>query len=244
MYRREKLFGSIVAGLTFATMVGATEACVMHTTPAPGNVGTTTPSFDWRVRKAASPIPGFFRQEFYANVGLFGPSSPTTCACGFGYSGTPLAGLIPIDSSLVVYDSSTDMQVNYTTFPTLLPNSGATAAFNANPGGAGLNWFGFSTPGGAVPPIPVGPVLGPNQTLQLCIRFDVPIPIDQIFKARSGCLLGAEADPNGVPLPFPQFPHGLNPNDQPFGPLWKTLPTPGAVPLLGMGLLLLSRRRR
>ena len=235
------------SALVVAMNTGMSHACVMKPTTSPSNQGTTVPSQRWRVNKVPSPVPGFVRQELYLNVGLFGPTSPTTCACGFGINGT-IPGLVPLDASLVIFDSNTNSQTPYTTFPTLFPNTGATATFNAvNPAGEGLNWFGFSSLGGAVPVINAGnaPVLGPNRTLQLCIRLDVPGAWDGFLKTRVGCVLGAEADNNGVPLPFPAFPHGLDPQAPSFGPEpERIIPTPGVLAVMSIGGILICRRRR
>jgi len=236
---------SAILGATSVFLgVGAAHACMSPPNNANDNLGTRVPSITWRSIKSPSPLPGYVRQELYMNVGLFGPSNPTTCACGFGYSGTPLDGLIPLDASLVIYDAGLDQQTPYDVFPTLLPSAAATAAFGQNPGGAGSNWLGFAAHGGSVPAIPIGPPLGNNIFLQVCIRIDVPIAVDALLKQRLGGLLGAEAFPDGTPLPFPEFPHGLDPAAPPFHPDFAQIPAPGAVALLGMAGSSLVRRRR
>lgn len=193
----------------------------------------------WWFIKEPSPVPGFTRQQFYMNVGIFPPTDPlgTSCVCGFGYSGGVIPGLVPMDASVVIWDPATEQVVgSVPQFDPLGLNGNTTAGFNdttAYPAGAGYNWIGF---GGLIPAFSP-PVIPPNFRFAVCIVIDVPNEWDPILKSRWGCLAGGVGDANFNPL-F-QGEHAVG---DPFACV--PLPAPGAGVMCVMGGLLACRRRR
>lgn len=217
---------------------------VSPTTLSPFECGgrPVAPSPTWRWVKGASPIPGFVRQQFYLNIGVFGPATAMNCACGFAYSGAPISGLNGVGVDTVILDTSTQQVVG--TLPgltgNLLPSTVVTNSLNAvQPGPAGLNWLGF---GGLVNPFNA-PILPPNQQFQFCFRIDVPIAVDIALKQRLGWVGGGIADSMGVPIYDPGTFHHF----EAFAPDNPDLsvPTPGAAAALAFGgALMVARRRR
>lgn len=233
---------SSIAAVTLALAASA-AAQVSPSTLMNLDCGGTPPppqrSITWRVVKSPSPIPGFVRQAIYINIGVFGPATAMGCACGFAYSGTPLAGINPLGVDAIIVDDATQTQVG--TLPQLsAPLASSvltTSSLNAvQPGMSGLNWFGFS---GIVNPFNP-PVLPANQRFQFCFRFDIPIAIDAILKTRNGWAGGGIAQFDGTPIYDPQVEHHF----EIFNPVDGRIPAPGTATLTLTGLALVARRRR
>ncbi len=224
-------------GILTTALIGASclssiaSACVMEDGPPPPT---------WWLNKGPSPIPNFTRQELYMNVGLFPPTAPTNCACGFGFAGssTVAPALVPLDASVVILNRLTCQPVGVVAaFDPLVPNGTVGADLNnpqLYPAGAGATWFGF---GGAINPF-VPPQLGPNEVFAICFSFDVPDAIDPLFKQGFGWVAAGVADANFHPI-F-QGEHAVG---APFG-CAPISPTPGSAVLLGMGGVLALKRRR
>lgn len=210
---------------------GAASACVMEDPVTP-------PPPTWWIDKGPSPTPGFTRQALYMNVGLFPPTTATTCACGFGYVGpASLTSLLPIDAGVVILDQTTcDVIGTVPQFDPLTPNPITTADLNnpsLYPAGAGSQWFGFSGLIATFTP----PTLPPNAVFAICFTIDVPDAIDALFKQGIGCVTGGVGDQDGHPI-F-QGEHAVG---DPFG--CRPIPTPGAFALLALGGVIAARRRR
>lgn len=226
---------SLAAALVVATLASGASACIMRDT-------SNDPPVTWWSIKSPSPEPGFVRQQFYMNVGIFAPVNPlgTPCCLGFGYEGAVILGLVPMAASVVIWDPSAQAVVGQVPeFDPLTLNANTTAGLNdptQYPAGGNYNWFGF---GGLIPAF-VPPAIPPNLRFAVCIVIDVPIALDPVLKARWGVLAGGVGDAQFNPI-FENNEHAVG---APFG-VRPLIPAPGsAVGLLAVGGLLASRRRR
>jgi MYXO-CTERM domain-containing protein len=195
----------------------------------------------WRITTSPSPTPGFTRNQLCLNISVFGTPTIEGAVAAFGYNGTPIAGIVGIGVDTLVFNTVTNVATAIAPMTPLNPSSTITGIFNdpaQYPAGAGLNWVGFSK---VVLPF-TAPALGANERYQYCFTLDVPNASQAAFQGRSACVASGVAVAETLQPVFNPAVTGYV--GQPFGPLVKDLPAPGAAALMGLAGLTAVRRRR
>ncbi|MGH9361441.1 MAG: hypothetical protein ACRD2T_05945, partial [Thermoanaerobaculia bacterium] len=163
-----------------------------------------------------------------AQVNLFAPATPMTCACGLGAgaSGTPAPTSLNASNAVVTrYNTQTGQHTILTEFTPLSLNSLTSQGLAMGPGQLfpGAQWFGFS---GQIQPF-TAPALGPNEifTLTFALNFD-PDDRDALVELPLQFAAGV-GDQQGFPIFDPRDPHPV----MYFGPseLPSCLPTQNAL---------------
>ncbi len=194
---------------------------------SPGSVGNLTfgsgggPNF-------LPPPPGLQQAQVSAPIGVFAPSSPTTCVCGLGagVTGNPAPSSLSVGQAVLTrFDQQTGQHTILTEFVPLSLNSLTTQGLANGPGLIlpGGQWFGFS---GLIQPFDA-PALGPNEifTLTFSLNFD-PDDRDALMGLPLQFASGT-GEPDGTPIFDPRLEHPVTY----FGPaqLPDCLPTQNAL---------------
>ena len=178
------------------------------------------------------PPPAAGRQQtiLAAPVGLFGPTVPTTCACGLGLGQTghaPPAGVTVDRAFLTRLNTQSGQQTILAEFLPLNPsiNTSDGLAIGPDQPFSGATWFGFS---GRIQPFTV-PLLRAGEIFTLAFAVSYPPGQRDQLKGLKVQFASGEGEPDG----FPDYSGSHRVNFFAPGALPNCLPTQSVLCLAG-----------